>query len=849
MNPDEPTHFNAIICGTGITESIVAAALSKAGYSVLHLDQSPTYGDTYASLFLSELAAFASSSPHATASPATPPPELTQKSGKFALSLQPLLLRATGGGIDLLVRSKVASYLQFGLLGGVGLVKPDGGGVERVPASKADVFNDDKLSLVEKRRLTKLLLFAAGNEPLEESKVLAENLEATFINVLQKSFSISPSVAGSIAYALALCSSPDGRYGPSPFLVGHYGGAGDLVGGFSRICAVWGGGQILGRPLHPLVLDPPIGPAVSAKPLLSSLSTPAPPPPPSTATLPATEGESGKKGSTEATSRPLGVPVTLDPKDGPVTFTGDWIVTSPSHLPVLFPSTTTSAPPSPPPPTSVYSITILSSPIPFPPPREAPDPEADLAIPDSHMFVFPPGVGEEENMGRLGTVTALQVGSGTFSCPEGYFVLYLAAPILQQPPEGTSAATLLQPKQPFSSFAPFLQLSLIVKMATLYGDDSATRGFSTIILHNSTSPPDGLYLHLLPRFALQATSTAHPTRASSARQAAGGTEVREAAAVAAQGIGPDAATIKLCEALRAGATGSTFLDGVSQWDVMGAWSEWEVLGAVAWYASDGGVIVTLSGVAHGEVASRFGRFMSRAFEDYFEEKDFVVRYDTRAPTTAGKAPDFTISVNTSGQSGNNARRVPCFIAEISRAQTRTAVIEKVKKIAKEMDSIVGGLVINLETSTELHLTALEIILFTRSNTKSGSQQRTLFEYHHADPSSTPCPPISASLSIGLSSIFPPDVLQILQSSPNPPSTFTVSAAQLDALVDAARDGLLQDGEQRERDKAVRTAAEAAAEIRAQQRIDDAKAAATTRRRNRKKTLKKLDLARKAAAGS
>ena len=25
-----------------------------------------------------------------------------------------------------------------------------------------------------------------------------------------------------------------GRYGPSPYLVGHYGGAGDLVGGFSR---------------------------------------------------------------------------------------------------------------------------------------------------------------------------------------------------------------------------------------------------------------------------------------------------------------------------------------------------------------------------------------------------------------------------------------------------------------------------------------------------------------------------------------------------------------------------------------------------------------------------------------
>lgn len=86
----------------------------------------------------------------------------------------------------MLVRSKVATYLQFGLLSGVGLCTPsvnaeeegEGGQgknikVERVPASKADVFNDQSLSLVEKRRLTKLLLFAAGQEPLEEDKVLA----------------------------------------------------------------------------------------------------------------------------------------------------------------------------------------------------------------------------------------------------------------------------------------------------------------------------------------------------------------------------------------------------------------------------------------------------------------------------------------------------------------------------------------------------------------------------------------------------------------------------------------------------------------------------------------------------
>lgn len=113
-------------------------------------------------------------------SSSSPPSDLVKLSQRFALSLFPVLLRAKGPGIDLLVRSKVATYLQFGLLGGVGLWKSSQeaaegkgkGKVERVPASKADVFNDQILSLVEKRRLTKLLLFAAGQDSFEEDKVL-----------------------------------------------------------------------------------------------------------------------------------------------------------------------------------------------------------------------------------------------------------------------------------------------------------------------------------------------------------------------------------------------------------------------------------------------------------------------------------------------------------------------------------------------------------------------------------------------------------------------------------------------------------------------------------------------------
>lgn len=139
---------------------------------------------------------------------------------------------AGGEALEVLVQSKVAAYLQFGMLGGVGLWREDEGTgvIERVPGSKADVFNHPTLSLVEKRRLTKLLLFAAGEEELETSLMLsgafaglARGKDAegnadpagTFPAFLEKSFSVPPAIASSLAYALTLCSSPEGATVPT----------------------------------------------------------------------------------------------------------------------------------------------------------------------------------------------------------------------------------------------------------------------------------------------------------------------------------------------------------------------------------------------------------------------------------------------------------------------------------------------------------------------------------------------------------------------------------------------------------------------------------------------------------
>lgn len=47
---DLPKQFDVLVLGTGLTESIVAAASSRAGKSVLHLDRNNFYGSQWTSL-------------------------------------------------------------------------------------------------------------------------------------------------------------------------------------------------------------------------------------------------------------------------------------------------------------------------------------------------------------------------------------------------------------------------------------------------------------------------------------------------------------------------------------------------------------------------------------------------------------------------------------------------------------------------------------------------------------------------------------------------------------------------------------------------------------------------------
>ncbi|KAH9059376.1 FAD/NAD-P-binding domain-containing protein [Lactarius vividus] len=269
-------NFDVIILGTGLVESIAAAALSKAGVKVAHLDHNPYYGGDEASLTLDELARWADVRSEFSENSGKSSSYLAAQCTKFtsisrsgvipdhsrhySISLSPTLIPSVGSFISSLIASGVSRYGGYRLLERVGIYSSNGG-LQNVPGSKEDVFKST-LSLIEKRRLMRFLVFASGD--FEGSKELQGHEQTAFPEFLTSQFSLAQEMVNAIAYALAFCSSTtdatlpamtrlrsylrsSGRYGASPFLVGHYGGLGEIAQGFCRVSAVNGGVYILDK--------------------------------------------------------------------------------------------------------------------------------------------------------------------------------------------------------------------------------------------------------------------------------------------------------------------------------------------------------------------------------------------------------------------------------------------------------------------------------------------------------------------------------------------------------------------------------------------------------------------------
>ncbi|KAF8075934.1 FAD/NAD-P-binding domain-containing protein [Lyophyllum atratum] len=434
----EDGKFDVIIIGTGLTESITAAALAKAGFKVAHIDENTYYGGAEASLSLDELAQWADAQASSSTSKYTSvsrSSEIPYQSRQYSICLSPSVIPSIGPIISSLVSSGVAKYGGFRLLEHVGVYHPSGL-IKNVPGTKEDVFKSKDITLVDKRRLMRFLMFAVGE--FEDKKELDGADEMPFADFLKTVFSLKDELHSALVFALAFCFSPSeptlpalhrirrylrsvGRYGPSPFLVGHYGGAGEIAQGFCRAAAVSGGVYILGRPIVSIT---------------HSSTTP-------------NDSTASSEQQTPSTLPPFAV--TLD--DFPDTLTSHIIISSATRVPSHLTHLTKQLPPH-----HHYQahstssiarcIAIIDQGITFPPPTSSTnfstttdaDEDSPLNSPEAEARSEPQVSSRCWNF----PATVLVAGEGTMSTPKGKWVLYIALP-LRAPVTDSAAQQLLQP--------------------------------------------------------------------------------------------------------------------------------------------------------------------------------------------------------------------------------------------------------------------------------------------------------------------------------------------------------------------------------------------------------------------
>ena len=312
-----PNEFDVIVIGTGLEESIVAAAASRNGHTVLHLDENVHYGDDWANFTLDGIETWIDQHKKPTdpkdieheeneeiiellgptkkaryewkiAEPPEEPleknddasvatvvpsksekrwtkPKIKQLSRKFNLDLTSRFLFAEGAMVELLISSNISRYAEFKSVSRVLTLK--NGKLEQVPSSRADVFATKHVSVVEKRILMKFISFCVDFEsrPKAYESFLGktfleflkhEKLTENLINFVLDSIAMVDRNAGCLEGLKATQKflTSIGRFGNTPFLFSMY-GSGELPQAFCRLCAVFGGTYFLQKPVDAVIIE------------------------------------------------------------------------------------------------------------------------------------------------------------------------------------------------------------------------------------------------------------------------------------------------------------------------------------------------------------------------------------------------------------------------------------------------------------------------------------------------------------------------------------------------------------------------------------------------------------------
>ncbi|KAF4365494.1 hypothetical protein G4B88_025673 [Cannabis sativa] len=234
--PIEPNTFDLILIGTGLPQSIIAAAASSAGKTVLHLDPNPYYGSHFTSLSISDLTSILKPQLSTTTTDdddddlnytvlnlnlnlsslysdveisSFDAETIAKHSRSFNIDLGgPRVLFCADKAIDLILKSGVNQYVEFKSIDS-SFVCDDYGKLSSVPDSRAAIFKDKSLSLTEKNQLMRFFklvqqhLENSEEESSESSRISMEDLESPFVEFLKK-LRLPPKIKSIILYAIAM---------------------------------------------------------------------------------------------------------------------------------------------------------------------------------------------------------------------------------------------------------------------------------------------------------------------------------------------------------------------------------------------------------------------------------------------------------------------------------------------------------------------------------------------------------------------------------------------------------------------------------------------------------------------
>ncbi|KAM0326182.1 hypothetical protein ACHAQA_006779 [Verticillium albo-atrum] len=274
------TTWDAIICGTGLQQSLLALALSRSGKQILHLDPNEYYGGNEAALTLQEAeewvdqlqkqvgAVEAPVFSKASVSKQAEAGSSLSFSRAYSLALAPFIIHTRSALLSQLVSSRAYRQLEFLAVGAFHVYHPGDQSsatpqLTPIPSTREAIFASTAIQPRPKRALMKFLRFVLDhNAPAQQEKWQSradDPLEAfledefkldTELRTLILALTLSLDGAVKVRDGLAVIErhlTSMGMFGPGFAAVyPKWGGGSEIAQVGCRACAVGGGVYMLG---------------------------------------------------------------------------------------------------------------------------------------------------------------------------------------------------------------------------------------------------------------------------------------------------------------------------------------------------------------------------------------------------------------------------------------------------------------------------------------------------------------------------------------------------------------------------------------------------------------------------